>query len=482
MEKQIDANLIHSQSLFENKYSIVNTSSQKDASILSITKDPVIERNHHSSQPVLSSGMIDTSSMTLNNSSFIGSDHSANDYRKYKNQLNILQNMKGNGSFQRKHFRCRFQEVDEEEEATQYLERMIPEKIVGHYSKFQKYRENEKNKWNAFVEHIAPPIEMKKIKKKQKSVLKGVTESVDDQKENKENESPNVQKQRENKNNVPTKKVDKKLPMIKTVNLRDQQEEEVDHTNSNEDRDQKQKIKSVESYASRILQIPSSIEFPDEDKYDFSGSQKVSKCDTLMARYEYIYQYKDALQPHFAGLNQKTADLLVRCKKEAISKWNQVEGFFEQDKQEGMKKKCEYNLRLMNDKLHQFKCSPLTQNIYNKKSVTIADMKRFKSESALPTELVTNHNNLSKSTHSKDKQVLPNIPLIITSSDEKTSTISTVFENKDSNSQTTARAKSKEHSLLQSPPSILRVSRSTGFIETTSSPAQHFQTLFDKEF
>ena len=454
---------------------------------------------------------MDTSSMTVftnPNSSFIaGSDCSASDYRKCKNQLNILQNMKGqtNGSSlqqQRRHYRCRFQTEEEEEDSTQYLERLVPEKILGHYSKFQKFREHEKNKWNAFVEHIAPPIEMKKIKKKQQGFSSGVTvfEENSEKSENKENVSPNVKKELQQtnttvvlkKSKMPAKNSDKKLPVLKSSSPNTQKEDSdlIDSPNSNllsteDERAQqsKPKVKSVDSYASRILQIPSSIEFPDEDKYDFSGSQKVSKCDTLLARYEYIYQYKEALHPHFAGLNQRTADLLVRCKKEAISKWHQVESFFEQDKQEGMKKKCANNLRLMNDKLHQFKCSPLTQNIYNKKSVKIADMKRFKSESALPTDLVSTSNNLSTVT-AKPKEK-PEIPLIVTGSDEvllPAVNADPYSMDNNSNTQTTARSKPKDHTMLQSPPSILRVSRSTGFIETTSSPAQHFQTLFDKEF
>ncbi|KAF0984784.1 hypothetical protein FDP41_000683 [Naegleria fowleri] len=137
----------------------------------------------------------------------------------------------------------------------------------------------------------------------------------------------------------------------------------------------------------------------------------------------------------------------------------------------------------MNDKLHQFKCSPLTQNIYNKKSVKIADMKRFKSESALPTDLVSTSNNLSTVT-AKPKEK-PEIPLIVTGSDEvllPAVNADPYSMDNNSNTQTTARSKPKDHTMLQSPPSILRVSRSTGFIETTSSPAQHFQTLFDKEF
>ena len=130
---------------------------------------------------------------------------------------------------------------------------------------------------------------------------------------------------------------------------------------------------------------------------DTLDSSTFINSDSYDDQLEYYTLFKDAMYPHYAGLDPKTADSLVKCKKLSKLTWQSVDSFIAKDKPEEAQKICEENMKKMEEKLktiHRYRTevptsftSPTDTTL---RHPNISDMQRYKSESALmqvPPEL-----------------------------------------------------------------------------------------------
>lgn len=369
------------------------------------------------------------------------------EYLAYSNQLKNLKSKNnlysGNYSDRMSHMRKsrEFQEM-EMQQVDAHLEKIVPDELLAHYSKFQDFREHSKKKWSCFVEDIGPEFDRQHADKENTNPNLGKYKKYSDVKfaGNKERKS-NVKTPPPLKLDVSHSRMDDSINhSANSSNTSSLHDKSLTSTHTSDNSDTTPRLSNTNKTRSGYNSMNIKHINEDGDEADLVGRRKLAKSDLVASRKKYYMMYRDALHPHFAGLNPKTADFLTQAKKGAILKWNEVDTFLEGDNAEKFNKTCEENIRLMNQKLQQHKCPPIP-NLYNKRKTSISEMKRFKSESALPNIIP------SADTSSTLPKMDP-VPTVVV------------------DNSTAAQYKG--------PHAHLRISRSTGFIET-NQPHSNFE-------
>ncbi|EFC39577.1 predicted protein [Naegleria gruberi] len=129
----------------------------------------------------------------------------------------------------------------------------------------------------------------------------------------------------------------------------------------------------IQNHDSHSVKIPL-LKLPETRNQEERPAKPNTKSKN--SNFQYYSQFKEALQPHYTGLQPKNQEFISKHKKEAILRWTDVDEFLNKDDFSILKEKCELNLS-------QMKVPSPNNSSHLKVKQHFSEMKRNKSETAM---------------------------------------------------------------------------------------------------